>query len=281
MNRPKLACCNFIPETDQLREFALDHGFEGIDWTFTLENLPRNPAEESALVKTISKLNPLETLYHCAFKRVDLGDLDPEGAKYAIDVFHRVCRLVSKLQGRFLTLHVGLGRDTTIDLLWDETIERLAQVVRFANEMGVRLCLENLAWGWTSRPELFEKLIRKSGCSVTIDIGHARVSPSVVSQQYRVKDFVVPHAERVLNAHVYHEENEEHHMPPERVIDLEDRLCMLAELPRCDWWVLELREEQPLLKSLSIVSEFFQQQTSGNEDYTKDGCGALLGKWIL
>ena len=115
MSRPKLACCNFIPGADELKEFALDHGFEGIDWTFTLENLPRHPAEESALVKTISTLNPLETRYHCAFKRVDLGDVSPEGAKNAIDIFRRVCRLVSKLRGRFLTVHVGLGRNTTLN----------------------------------------------------------------------------------------------------------------------------------------------------------------------
>jgi hypothetical protein len=41
MDNPLLACCNFIPEVEQLRQFALDLRFKGIDWTFTLDNLPQ------------------------------------------------------------------------------------------------------------------------------------------------------------------------------------------------------------------------------------------------
>ena len=269
-NPPNLACCNFMSDTKLLREFALEHGFGGIDWTFTLENVPRSPSEESHLVSTIATFEPLEVRYHCAFKMIDLGDIDGDSAEYAMGIFRRMCCLVAKLGGRFLTIHVGLGRDTTLELCWDDTIARLADLVRYSYGMGVRLCLENLAWGWTSRPELFEKLIRKSGCWATIDIGHAHVSASVVSQQYQVNDFIAPHAERILNAHVYHEEQSGKHRPPGKLKELEDRLQMLSQLPRCDWWVLELREEEALLKSLSIVSEFFQQQFSDNEDCKKD-----------
>ena len=259
MNSPKLACCNFLPEVDELKEFALQYGFAGIDWSFNQENLPQSPAEESALVKTISSLRPLEVRYHCAFKKIDRGDLDEGNCEGAMSIFRRVCRLVSKLQGHFLTIHVGLGRDTTLDLSWSRTIERLAALVGYGNEMGVRLCLENLAWGWTSRPELFEKLIRKSGCWATIDLGHALVSPSILTQQYRIKDFVLPHAERIVNGHVYHEEKDHQHLPPGKLEDLHDRLRMLHQLPWCDWWVLELKEERSLLKTLEVVQEFLRQ----------------------
>jgi len=273
MNSPKLACCNFIPQVGELKEFALQHRFVGIDWSFNQENLPQNPAEESALVKTISSLHPLEVRYHCAFKKIDLGDIDEVISEDAMSIFRRVCRLVSKLGGRFLTIHVGLGRDTTIDLSWNRTIKRLAALVSYGKGMGVRLCLENLAWGWTSRPELFEKLIRKSGCWATVDMGHALVSPSILTQQYRVKDFVVPHAERILNVHVYHEENGNHHLPPRKLEDLQDRLRMLLELPWCDWWVLELKEEQPLLKTLEVVQEFLRLEC-------KNGYTNLTGSTI-
>jgi sugar phosphate isomerase/epimerase len=260
MRNPKLACCNFIPEVNELKEFAHRHGFAGIDWSFNQENLPQSPSEETALVKTISTLRPLEVRYHCAFKKIDLGDLDEGNSKEAISIFQRICRLVSKLDGRFLTIHVGLGRETTLDLSWNRTIERLVDLVHHGNKMGVRLCLENLAWGWTSRPELFEKLIRKSGCWATIDLGHALVSPSILTQQYRVKDFVLPHAEKILNGHIYHEEKDDYHLPPEKLEDLQDRLRMLLELPWCDWWVLELKEEQPLLKTLEIVQGFLWRE---------------------
>ena len=260
MQSPKLACCNFISEAEPLKAFALEHGFTSIDWSFMQETLPQSPAEESALVKTISSLRPLEVRYHCACKKIDLGDLDEGNCEDAMSIFRRVCRLVSKLEGHFLTIHVGLGRDTTIDLSWNRTIDRLADLVRYANGMGVRLCLENLAWGWTSRPELFEKLIRKTGCWATIDLGHALVSPSILTQHYRVKDFVIPQVERILNAHIYHEEKDERHLAPEKLEDLEDRLRMILQLPWCDWWVLELREEEPLLQTLEIVNKFLRHE---------------------
>jgi sugar phosphate isomerase/epimerase len=261
---PRLACCNFISDVNSLKEFALKHGFQGIDWSFFPDNIPRSPAAETALIKAVSTLYPLEVRYHCAFGRMDLGDVDQEAAQQAMVVLRRVCRLVSKLGGHFLTIHVGLGRDTTVDLSWNRTLAGLADLVRFASNLRVRLCLENLAWGWSSRPELFEKMIRKSGAWVTFDIGHARVSPSIESYHYHVEDFVAPHPERVLHAHIYHVENETGHIPPQKVTDLEERLQLLRTLSSCNWWVLELREEQALLDTLKVIRDFLTMPANQN-----------------
>lgn len=253
---PALACCNFISDVTELKRFAVGNGFAGVDWSFTLDDFPRSPAEESDLVKRISELHPLQVRYHCAFNRLDLGDTDDGSAEVAMTTFRRACRIVSKVKGRILTIHVGLGQDSTDNLVWDKTIERLASLGQFANRLGVRLCLENLAWGWTSRPHLFEKIIRRAGCWATLDIGHAVVSPSVMTQHYELEDFVAPHAERFLNAHIYHEEEGDRHVPPADVSDLSDRLHLLLQLPLCDWWVLELREEQALLQTRDVVTRF-------------------------
>lgn len=256
LNPPKLACCNFLSPTTRLKEFALDLGFQGIDWSFTSENLPRTRIEEMALVKTISDLYPLDIRFHCFFLMTDLGAVDPDEARTAMDMFRSVCRLISKLRGKVVTIHIGLGRDSTRSLSWEKTVTGISSLVRFAANLGIRVCVENLAWGWTSRPELFEKLIRKTGCWATLDIGHARVSPTVVDRLHEVGDFVSPHPERFLNAHVYHEETSEGHQPPGQLSDLEHRLLLLTELPLCDWWVLELRDEEPLLQTLRVAREF-------------------------
>jgi sugar phosphate isomerase/epimerase len=256
MRTPKIACCNFIPDVHELKKLALRHGFSGVDWTFTMESLPKTPREESFLVETVSKLHPIEVRYHCALNRVDLGDLEMERAEKALKILGSACRLVSKVGGKFLTIHVGLGLDSTNGLSWERTVDRLAFLVRLANEGGVRLCLENLAQGWTSRPELYEKLIRKSGCWGTFDMGHAQVSPSVTTQQYRVDDFVSPHPDRFLNAHIYHAEDGGRHLSPASPGDLDERLQLVCRLPHCDWWVLELREERALLETLACVREF-------------------------
>jgi sugar phosphate isomerase/epimerase len=256
VNKVRLACCNFLPEVKALKEFALTHGFDGVDWSFFQDDLPASPAAESAFARSISLLHPLEVRYHCPFSNLDLGNEDAAEARKAREVLRQVCRLVSKVGGHCLTIHIGLGLSHTLDLCWERTIKGLADLVRFANHLGVRLCLENLALGWTSRPELFEKLLRTTNVWGTIDIGHAQVSPSVTSHLFRVADFVMPHPERFLNAHIYHVERSIGHIAPEKLADLWERLLLVQKLPLCTWWVLELREEAALLQTFGIVREF-------------------------
>ncbi|MBI4965716.1 MAG: sugar phosphate isomerase/epimerase [Desulfomonile tiedjei] len=257
---PKLALCNFFPDTKILKQFALEHGFQGIDWTFNRENLPRTRVEELRLAKNISTLHPLEVRYHLFFTDTDLGDVDAHKAKNAARLLHHACRLISRLRGRRITVHVGLGRDSSSGLCWQTTVEGLADLTRFAAGMGIRVCLENLVRGWTSRPALFEKILVKSGCCATLDIGHARCSASVRNGSYRIEDFVLAHPDRFLNAHIYHEETMQGHQPPVTSADIEDRLRLLSRLPFCDWWVLELREEKALLQTLRAVREFLQTE---------------------
>ncbi|MGA9236948.1 MAG: hypothetical protein WBV91_19140, partial [Desulfobacterales bacterium] len=110
---PRLAMCNFITDMARLKRFAVDHGFAGIDCSFDLENLPTRPADESRWVDFLAALDPLEIRFHCPFAKIDIGHEDPQKGRFAVDLFHRVIKLVSKAGGKFLTLHIGLGRDST------------------------------------------------------------------------------------------------------------------------------------------------------------------------
>jgi sugar phosphate isomerase/epimerase len=253
---PKLAMCNFLSDVSTLKQFAMVNGFSGVDWTFKVEDLPGNPIDESRLLKRIAQLHPLEVRYHLAFNETDLGDVEVGNAQRAMEIFRGACKLISRLDGRYMTMHLGLGLDSTEGLSWERTLEALADLVNFGKSLGITVCLENLAWGWSSRPELFEKLVRKSRAGVTLDIGHATVCSSVQSRGYTFEDFVAPHPEKVFNAHLYHEECNDRHLPPQRPDDLRDRLHVLSCLPCCDWWVLELREEPALLATLGIVKDY-------------------------
>jgi len=257
-NRPRIACCNFIPDVQELRAFALEHSFDGIEWSLRRADVPTSDEDAEELARHIEALRPLEVRYHCAFQKTDLGDIDAERSREAMRVFRQVCRLVTRLGGDVVTIHVGLGHDSTLGLSWERTIDSLAHLVRYAESTGVRLCLENLAWGWTSRPELFEKLIRKAGPWATLDIGHAWVSPSVTSQHFAIEDFVGPQPERFLGAHIYHSEDDRGHIPPGALVEIADRLDLLRRLPACTWWVLEVRERVGLLRTLAVVREYLE-----------------------
>lgn len=258
--RPRLAMANIFEDPRENLAFARDCGFDGIDWSLRPEDLPANPAQESAWVERFRALTSMETRYHCAFPRLDIGHQETAEAGAAMEAFQKAIRLVSKMGGRYLTLHIGLGRDSTLPLSWGPTVENLEGLVRLGLRCRVTVCVENLAWGWTSRPNLFEKLVRRSGAGVTLDIGHALVSEVVQTRVYGIEDFVSPHPERLFNAHVYHEEHPVlGHLPPASLGDIEGRLRVLVGTG-CPWWVMELREERGMLRTKAMVEAFLEAQ---------------------
>jgi len=258
LNKPKLVMCNLFPDIDRLIRFAVENEFAGIDWSFELDILPETPAEETAWVKRIEALAPLEVRYHCPFMKVDLGHDDPAQVKAAVSIFRRIIQLVSKADGKYLTIHIGLGHETTKVLSWDTTIDNLKHLVQYGADRGVKVCLENLAWGWTSKPNLFEKLIRRTGAGVTLDIGHAHACESVRSQLYTAEDFVTPHSDRVFNAHIYHTEiSGVGHIPPVRAEDIKERLQILQNIG-CKWWVIEIREVDGLLRTKKLIDTYLK-----------------------
>lgn len=262
MGSPRLACCNLFPDVKHLREFALDHEFDGVDWTLKPEDLPSNRSQAEHLLQTISVLKPLEVRYHLFFKHTDLGHRDSAKSESAMRSFRSACRIVSELSGRFMTVHVGLGRESWEEVSWEKTVAGLTSLANLARHSGIRVCLENLVSGWTGNPELYGQLLSSTNCRGTLDIGHAFVCHAVQSRAHDIQDFVLPHPERILNAHIYHEETSEGHVPPSQFADLDQRLRLLKGLPLCDWWVLELREEAALLQTLAFVREFLEAHTA-------------------
>lgn len=253
---PKLAAPNLITDPVKMRDFAITHGFDGIDWSFDLNHLPATPAEESKWTERQQILKPLEVRYHCPFIHVDIGHEEAAHRAHAMDIFRRMIRLVSKARQKYLSIHVGLGHDTTKILSWETTIRSLRELVQYGQECGVMVALENLIWGWSSKPNLFEKLVRRSGAHVTIDIGHAKACESVQSQTYSFHDFISPHADKVTNAHIYdYEVPGVGHIPPTRVEDIADRLDLLMQTA-CRWWVLEIREANELIQTKTIVDDY-------------------------
>jgi sugar phosphate isomerase/epimerase len=271
--RPKVAMTNIFQDLRELKAFAFEHGFSGIEWSFHLQTLPQTPGEESLWVKEQSALHPFEVRYHCPFYQIDMGHDDPGEARAAASLFQRIIRLVSKVSGKYLTIHIGLGHHSTEPLSWETTVNNLRRLVQYGTERRVKVCLENLACGWTSRPHLFEKLIRRSGAGITFDIGHAYVCESVMSQHYALQDFVAPHADRVFNAHIYHTETSGlGHTAPKVLGDIQDRLSLLLEIG-CGWWVIEIPQQDELLQTKSMVDDYLRRWVEQGQAEA-DGTGA-------
>ena len=120
------------------------------------------------------------------------------------------------------------------------------------------------------------KLIRRSGSAVTFDLGHAFSSQSILSGQFSVEDFVTPHPELVLNAHIYDRESSARgHVPPEGLEHIENRLDLLLSIG-CSWWVIEMREVEGLLKTKRVIDQSLRKQPDTNgralDEFQSTGC---------
>jgi sugar phosphate isomerase/epimerase len=256
VNILKLVCPNLFDDVDTLKSFALDNKLQGIEWSLAVGDLPRTRLEEMRFTKKMLKLAPLEVRFHLFFPNHEIGHRDSVQASLASGIYGNALNLISKTAAEIVTVHAGFNHEEPASVSWDKTIFGLKKLVSKAKALGISLCLENLAGGWSGRPELYEKLLRKANCCGTLDIGHAKVCTSVKCEAYRFEDFAVPNADRILGAHIYHEERHDRHFPPTTSLDLEKRLEILLELPHCNWWVLELRNETEFMQTLNCVNHF-------------------------
>ena len=134
--KPKIVMCNLFEEIEPLKVFAEENGFQGIDWSFDLENLPATPLEESRWVKDQSRLIPFEVRYHCPFYRIDLGHDDPCRRKRRLLSSGGSYVFLHAQEGRFLSIHIGLGQVSTEPLSWEATVGNLRQLVQFGADSG-------------------------------------------------------------------------------------------------------------------------------------------------
>ncbi len=266
---PKIACCNFLPDRQAVKEFAFDNGFDGVDWTFTREDaLERHFEKRQAHL--IRDLSPLEVRFHLYFRGMELGHEDPVQRNSALFIYFKVLRFIASMGGRFTTIHVGLQDTLHSDLSWDATVRGLSLLSAFARTSRLILSVENLATGWTASPALYLRLLHAAGLWSTIDIGHTSGYAHDPAQACDLAGFLDRVRRRVVHAHIYHQEiGGVGHIPPESPWDCASRLDNLLGRTHCNWWTLELREETVALQTLKHVRAFLRF-TAGEKNIGQD-----------
>ncbi|MHB0976103.1 MAG: sugar phosphate isomerase/epimerase family protein [Candidatus Aquicultorales bacterium] len=248
--KPILAATNvFDQDAESLAAFARLHGFEGIDWSFALDETVDGFAEKA------KHLEPFEIRYHCRFPRVDLAYKD-DRSEAAMEALQRSVRVAAAHGGRYVTVHIGLGLRTDDELDWGKGLDNLKALVEYGVELGIVVCLENLPALWTSEPPVFESMIALTGAGATIDVGHTEFrreqDAGITCDLY-----VTPHAERLFNAHIYHREiSGMGHLAPANIDELSDRLDVLLTAPSCDWWVIELAGAEETVATKKMLAEY-------------------------
>lgn len=249
--QPQIAICNiFDQDAERLLSFANENGFSAIDWSLD----PAMPEPEFLCL--MKQLSGLLVRYHCRFHGVDVAYADRRGDD-SLALLMRTVDQVARAGGRHMTVHSGLGNPAGEGIELSRAIDNLAILVDHGKQNGVAVALENLTTPLTNDPLLFDRIVRESGAYVTIDIGHAHAVRNLHPLSDVYGDYLLPHRNRVLNAHVYHTELDGYgHVPPETLSDISSRLDLLSQATYCDWWVIELMKPAEVLGTRDILRTY-------------------------
>jgi sugar phosphate isomerase/epimerase len=248
---PTLAICNiFDQDAVQLADFAREHGFKGIDWS------PDPLQSEEDFIACMEQLAGFQVRIHCRFHGWEFAEVVHRGEE-ALQLHMRWAERTAMAGIRYMTVHTGLGNCQDMELDFDTGVRNLARLVEYAARLGVTVCLENLTTPLTRDPELFNAFIELSGAAVTFDLGHSQACQELSPERHLASEYLLPNLHKIRNAHVYHiEEDGIGHLPPESLADLQERLSLLSNSAHCDWWVIELFEQEEILRTRRFLSEF-------------------------
>jgi sugar phosphate isomerase/epimerase len=246
--QPQIALCNiFDQDVEKLAAFATENGFSGIDWSID----PALPERE--FLSLMQSLTGFQVRYHCRFHGVDVAYTDRRGDD-SLALLLRTVDQVALAGGRHMTVHCGLGNPSGEGITMGRAIDNLALLVRHGQRNGVAVALENLTTPLTNDPLLFQRIVVESGACVTIDIGHAHAVRDLTPAGDTFADYVLPHLNRLRNAHIYHTELDGYgHVPPESLGDISSRLNLLGLATSCDWWVIELMNPSEVLHTRDLL----------------------------
>ena len=246
-------------QAEELIAFCRAHGLDGIEYTIQSEAKEDLDVEFANMKKLAD--SGIEIRYHFQFMKVEPSHKSPEFAEASVKYYKDCLDAVQKLGGKHIIVHLCLGyRYRMEEMCYESAKANLKEIVDYAKERGIMVCLENLTFGFTNTPEQFIELLETSGASANVDIGHAISSPIVTDNIITVEEFIEKLLPYTVSAHVYKIELTDEttrrawHVCPEEPADMASRIHVLLK-GTSDWWLIELGGEDEILKTKKLIEE--------------------------
>jgi sugar phosphate isomerase/epimerase len=243
-------------------KFALSYGFEGVDYNLDYARLPVAP-DAMRKLRAVVEAAGLPLKFHAPCSDVELGHKDRWVRDYSLSYLKRYADAVAELGGSEMTVHIGSRSIPDRELSFSGAVSALGELVAFAAERHVTVCLENLKGGWASDLKTYNAILEQTGAASTFDVGHAMGSWAVRSGELSAAEFVKGISANILTVHVYEIENSEGiHVPPEDLEGIGEALEAAVERG-CRWLMVELPESSRMPHALSLLRRFRAQRQVG------------------
>ncbi|MBP2144278.1 sugar phosphate isomerase/epimerase [Methanococcus voltae] len=143
----------------------------------------------------------------------------------------------------YLTIHLHNG----IPPQYDKLVENLKNIVEYAKEKNIKVCVENLRKGFSSNPHNILKVVEYCDCNITMDIGHIKYENRL--------DTVDLFAEYIHNVHVYENEIDGKHIAPKNLDNLKPVLDKLLNHKK-DFWLVELMDDKSCQNTKNMLTNY-------------------------
>jgi len=188
----------------QAMEFAIEHGFQGIEiWSNLFDFWPKTvEAKERETIRSMAKENRLTLAIHFCDGN-NLSDMNKGHLKESRKQLKETIRLCHEIEGRVVIFHPGIGPHLSIhdkdplsqyprftsSNLKKEAVRRfkesLTDVTPYAEQYGIVIGLENFAHVKHCIQTTFDELVEwvdeigSPSLQITLDIGHANLEGGV------------------------------------------------------------------------------------------------------
>lgn len=176
-----------------------------------------------------------EVRFHLPHSFWDIGAKDSNIVENSIGYYRRLFEMIKFLNAQYAVIHIGAATVSDEDI----ALDNLCKLAKYANDIGVSLCVENLIHGLSSDMKFIKKCLAIPYVNMCLDTGHAECICRENGEE--VFKMISSFKDKIIHAHVYHYENESmNHIPfTEEPIKGSRWLNLLQESP-CEWYTMEL-----------------------------------------
>jgi sugar phosphate isomerase/epimerase len=217
--------------------------------------LPDHEAEFARVLPSHS----FDVQLHAPISDVNIGSLNPRAWDLAVSVQEATLAAAARLGIERVTLHPGNHSPFSrghYAQLHERTRDALRRLDKVASDLGLQLCLENMALGWAFETDSMEKLLdltRGTEIVYCLDIGHAHVSK-------RLREFY-PHAARFTNVHIHDNQGvvDDHLTLDQGTVPWREAVKALVSGGYRGTFVIESRDYDSGLKSKALLESELQR----------------------
>lgn len=237
---------------DEVVSLALSNKYNAVEWDLNYIPPVLNTSRRDSLLKIIRDSN-LHFKYHLPYSFVEIGHPDIKIRNYSINTVLFYLDFIHSLHGEVAIIHVGAQNDC----LLRDCLNSLLIIADYANELNIKLCVENLIHGVTTVFDSLLELLSIDNVGLCFDTGHAYV----VNQS--VKNYI-PNIllllDKVKHSHVYFSEDSSfNHIPfTKKNLFVTELLKMLFD-SSCEWYTMELDIFEEQKQQLDLLDYSFKK----------------------